>query len=183
MSEELLVKHCAPTLAGMKTGSLFNCSYDCINKLQKQINEFNCKLNPKGVHIRLLSHNKVTAFIYVYRPSKLERTISNKEEKEFLTQKGYYYYDIDNCIEQLCMRLSAKEEFPHEIGLFLGYPLADVKEFIKNNGSNCKCVGYWKVYTNENNTLKIFEKYKKCTSLYCKKYIEGLSIQKLTVNA
>ena len=27
MSEELLVMHCSPTLAGIKTGNLFSCSF------------------------------------------------------------------------------------------------------------------------------------------------------------
>ena len=37
-------------------------------------------------------------------------------------------------------------KFPHEIGIFLGYPLADVAGFIRNKGRNCKCIGTWKVY-------------------------------------
>ena len=28
MSEELLIRHCAPTLAGLKTGSLFVCAFE-----------------------------------------------------------------------------------------------------------------------------------------------------------
>ena len=28
MNEELLVRSCAPTLAGLKTGSIFTCPYD-----------------------------------------------------------------------------------------------------------------------------------------------------------
>lgn len=28
MSEEMFVRQCAPTLAGVKTGSLFSCPYD-----------------------------------------------------------------------------------------------------------------------------------------------------------
>ena len=29
MSDQYLVRHCAPTLAGLKTGSLFTCPYGC----------------------------------------------------------------------------------------------------------------------------------------------------------
>lgn len=28
MSEEMLVRHCAPTLAGLKTGNLFSCEFE-----------------------------------------------------------------------------------------------------------------------------------------------------------
>ena len=27
MSDELIVRHCAPTLAGLKTGTVFGCPY------------------------------------------------------------------------------------------------------------------------------------------------------------
>ena len=53
-------------------------------------------------------------------------------------------------------RLAQREDFPHEIGLFLGYPLGDVIGFIKNAGQNCKCVGCWKVYCNECEAIKAF---------------------------
>lgn len=33
MSEEVIVKYCSPTLAGIKTGSLFSCSYDSKNEV------------------------------------------------------------------------------------------------------------------------------------------------------
>ena len=44
-------------------------------------------------------------------------------------------------------RLGQAAEFPHEIGLFLGYPPEDVQGFLENR--LCKCVGCWKVYGDE----------------------------------
>ena len=35
MSEELFVSQCAPTLAGVKTGSLFSCPYETREELRK----------------------------------------------------------------------------------------------------------------------------------------------------
>lgn len=49
MSEELLVTHCAPTLAGMKTGSLFNCKCESLCCIKAAIKEWNSILNCKGV--------------------------------------------------------------------------------------------------------------------------------------
>ena len=49
----------------------------------------------------------------------------------------YYRYDStepEKAIEKLKMRLSETTEFPHEIGLFLGYPVGDVVGFIKTRG-------------------------------------------------
>ena len=52
-------------------------------------------------------------------------------------------------------------DFPHEIGIFLGYPLDDVEGFIKNKGQNFLLNGYWKVYSNKEEKEKIFKAYKK----------------------
>ena len=45
--------------------------------------------------------------------------------------------------------LSGSCAFPHEIGLFLGYPFEDVMGFIENKGENYLCSGCWKVYSCE----------------------------------
>ncbi|MHB8065530.1 MAG: DUF3793 family protein, partial [Ruminiclostridium sp.] len=153
MSEELLIKHCSPTLAGMKTGSLVNCSYECYYELQCQMDRLNHMLNPKGVHIVPLRITDSKALIYVYRPAKLASTISCDEVKEFLMYSGYRGCNTEYCIKLLAARLKEYEEFPHEIGLFLGYPLCDVKAFIENKGKNCKYVGCWKVYSDECNAV------------------------------
>ena len=58
MSEEMLVCHCSPTLAGLKTGSLFSCPYSSQKMIIKEIREFNQKTDTErdpdypGSHIR-----------------------------------------------------------------------------------------------------------------------------------
>lgn len=47
--EHLLVRHCSPTLAGMKTGNLFNYIWEQQNDLQYQLQKWNQTLNPRGV--------------------------------------------------------------------------------------------------------------------------------------
>ena len=37
-------------------------------------------------------------------------------------------------------------DFPHEIGVFLGYPLEDVVGFIRHRGKCFTCCGCWKSY-------------------------------------
>lgn len=37
MSEELIIRQCAPTLAGIKTGSLFPCPYTDRKEIQNEI--------------------------------------------------------------------------------------------------------------------------------------------------
>lgn len=183
MSEEMLITHCSPTLAGMKTGNLFTCPCESIQEIEEQIQKWNQILSPKGVQITLLRMLKDRALIYVYRPKKLMVDIQREDAKCLLREQGYKNYEANACIAELMNRLSTYKEFPHEIGLFLGYPLEDIKGFIEHKGKNCKCVGCWKVYCNEQEARKTFAKYKRCTNIYQRKLNEGHSIEKLVVGA
>ena len=51
MSEDLVIRHCAPTLAGIKTGNLFSCACPCKAALTKELCRLNRKLVPKGIRI------------------------------------------------------------------------------------------------------------------------------------
>ena len=48
MSDDLLVRCCAPTLAGLKTGSLFACPYEDRETLMKEIRRLNRAFSPRG---------------------------------------------------------------------------------------------------------------------------------------
>jgi hypothetical protein len=41
LSEELLVRHCAPTLAGLKTGNIFSCELQDREALRGDLRELN----------------------------------------------------------------------------------------------------------------------------------------------
>ena len=94
---------------------------------------------------------------------------------------GYGGLNVEKAVARLKERLAQSDGFPHEIGVFLGYPLGDVIGFIENGGKNCKCVGCWKVYCNECEAKKTFEKFKKCTGIYRRLYETGKSVLQLTV--
>ena len=49
MSEELVIRHCSPTLAGLKTGSLFSCPCRGWEQLTPAIRSLNHKLVPRGL--------------------------------------------------------------------------------------------------------------------------------------
>ena len=181
MSEEMIIRHCSPTLAKLKTANLLSCKFDCIYKLRKEICCLNLLLNKKGVSICLLHHTSDRALIYVYRNGMLKSDLNKDETIKFLRAQGYKSDKTEDFISELCQRFSSCNEFPHEIGLFLGYPFEDVKGFIENKGENSILTGCWKVYHNAEDAKRKFSKYKKCTSVYCRKYAEGLSINRLTL--
>lgn len=182
MPFQKIIQHCSPTLAGIKVGNLFSIRFTEEDDLDADIKEKNDLLNPRGLYFRILKRSNLTglALIYVYRKTKLEKVLQNKEIQNFLAEHEYIAFDLESVFATISKHFE-NSEFPHEIGVLLGYPLEDIKAFILNKGMNYKCVGIWKVYSNENLAKKTFEKYKKCKDVYCKKYKAGFDIMKLTV--
>lgn len=181
MLEELLVKYSSPTLAGLKTGNIFLCPYSDICAMRDDLRTFNKCLYPKGIRVLPLSYKTGKALIYIYRPSMLKSDLLNSTACSLLHSIGYDTENPEICIKKLMKRLSLEEGFPHEVGLFIGYPPEDVYGFIANNAKECKCVGCWKVYGDAEKAQKTFEKYKKCTNAYCAQYAKGITIEQLAV--
>lgn len=183
MLERYLVEHCSPTLASIKTANLFTYAYDSEQELQDQIDLWNASMRDKGILVMELRRSERAALIYVCRKSLLARDLKKPEVARFMEKYGYTSQKPEDALALLRTRLQAREEFPHEIGLFLGYPLGDVIGFIKNAGHNCKCTGCWKVYCNECEAVRTFAKYKKCKDVYMRLWQQGRSVLKLTVAA
>lgn len=181
MSEETIIKHCSPTLAGLKTGNLFNCTYESRKAMTEAICAWNKKLRSKGVRVLPLRYKDGSALIYLYRPSMLSKDMENKDACRMLAERGYELGVCERCIVHLIERLSECAEFPHEIGLFLGYPPEDVCGFIENRACGCKCTGCWKVYGDREEAEKTFLRYKKCTRIYRDQWEKGKSVERLTV--
>ena len=122
------------------------------------------------------------ALIYVYRPSQLNKDFQDVGVCQLLAQQGYCTENCQQCVVRLIHKLRENAEFPHEIGLFLGYPCEDVKRFIENKAARAKCVGCWKVYGDAEKAQRQFERFKKCTKVYQKQYANGRPLTKLTVS-
>lgn len=181
MSEELLVRHCSPTLAGLKTGNMFTMSYKTKKDVNKDVRRLNRILVPKGLRVLPLRYNKNRVLIYIYRPKQLQKDLNNCYACKILNKFGYNSSNPNQCIVQLVKKLRCNEDFPHEIGLFLGYPPEDVKGFIENKAEHYKFTGLWKVYGDEAKAKKLFAQYKKCTAVYYDRWSKGKSIERLTV--
>ena len=181
MSEDLIIKHCSPTLAGLKTANLFTCVYSRKEDIERYAREFNRRFGCRGVKMQSLDFGKTRALIYVFRPTRLEKDLSESQAKSILASMGYERFDYKACLHRLKSRVKKCPEFPHEIGLFLGYPPEDVRGFILHKGNCCKCCGCWKVYGNEERAVREFAKYKKCSDIYYSKWLSGTPINKLIV--
>lgn len=181
--ERKIIEHCAPTLAGLKTANLFNYEFLSEEKLEEELRKTNETLNKKGVYVENLKLRGNRALLYVYRKNALEKDFRRTGVGELLSEYGYEKGTSQEQLEHLKERLQEYDCFPHEIGLFLGYPLEDVVGFIRQGGKNCKCCGIWKVYGNECETLQLFARFKKCTDVYKKVFARGRTLSQLTVAA
>lgn len=179
MSEETVVRLCAPTLAGMKTASLFAQEYASRRQVQGEVRQLNRVLVPRGLRAMPLHYGRRRALIYLYRPGRLRQDLRKEQAEAILRSRGYDPEKPEQCIRRLRLRLGAEGEFPHEIGLFLGYPPEDVAGFIGHG--TCKCVGCWKVYGDEESAKKTFRQYKTCTEVYCNRMRMGATLRELIV--
>ena len=181
MSEETVIMHCAPTLAGIKTGSLFSCNCEDQKELKEQIKTFNQKYVSRGLCLIPLKCEKGRAVLYLYRPVGLRKDLEDDLAIQVLKEGGYPWAVPELCITTLIKKLKTESSFPHEIGLFLSYPPEDVKGFIDHHAGNYKCSGMWKVYGDINKARDLFKKYKQCTADYCRMWEEGFCMDQLAM--
>ncbi|SEP68828.1 Protein of unknown function [Lachnospiraceae bacterium RM5] len=128
MFEKSLVENCAPTLAGIKTGSIF--SINTINSdINREIRRLNAVFTKRGLRLVPIDKKNNRTMMYLYRPDKLKEDLKNPDAKLILCDKGYSCTSPECCLAQLVKHLRIDKEFPHEIGLFLGYPPLDFKGF------------------------------------------------------
>ena len=84
MSEEILIRQGAPTLAGIKTGSLFPCPCENREALLTDIRQLNRRLSPKGPCLLPLRFLLGQALLYLYRPAGLRRDLRDVQASELL---------------------------------------------------------------------------------------------------
>ncbi len=180
MLKEAVIENCAPTLAGIKTGNLFSLKNDSSGTTQ-EICSLNRILRKKGLRIIPVRKTERTTLFYLYRPERLRRDLERDEAATILSEKGYCCDDPNLCLVQLVRHLKEDSEFPHEIGLFLGYPPSDVRAFMKSPCSGVQCAGCWKAYSNRDEAVKIFDSYRRCTDIYRRKAKKGVNLESLIV--
>jgi hypothetical protein len=181
MSEDLFVRCCAPTLAGIKAGSMFSYPYESKEEMREDVRRLNRALVSRGLIVLPLRYHGGKALLYVYRPVSLRKELRCREAQEILQAVGYSGLCCEKCVKRLMERMQDSDEFPHEVGLFLSYPPEDVSGFIQNHARNCKFTGYWKVYGDEEKARRTFSKYKQCTDCYCRQLKSGCRLADLAV--
>ena len=181
MSDALLVRHCSPTLAGLKTGSMFACPCRSREEVLRWVRSRNRMLRARGLCLLPLRFSPSGVLLYLYRPVRLTADLARADAEALLRERGYDIAAPAAFLAELMRRLRSAGEFPHEIGLFLGYPPEDVRGFIENRAKGFRQAGPWKVYGDAEAARKLFAKYRKCTGIYEKQLSLGSSLERLAV--
>lgn len=177
--EKLLALHCAPALAGVKPSNLFTLHFSEGKPEARELREAADGLRACGVRMEILCECERYALVFVYREELLAAAMG-AEAEDFLAGYGYRRgLTLAEKIARLRSRLGKCGEFPHEIGIFLGYPVEDVRGFIANEGRNFKACGTWKVYGDGERAAGLFESYRRCTEYFCSMVERGARIVQL----
>ena len=143
--------------------------YDNWNKYGKK---FIKDINLKHVELR---ENDDSIILMIYDEKVLERELNKEEQIDFLINLGYSEeVEINEYVKTLKERYE-KYHCPHELGLFLGIPFEDVKDFMECTTKKCLLCGYWKVYNNSEEAKMIFKQYDKVKDYTIKNMLEGNS--------
>jgi hypothetical protein len=165
--ERIFINQCGPVLFGGKPSALFWVSTEkCFSCLLDLINQID-----RGASAIVLKKTKSGFLILFYKPGVLNRVIMEPDTQKLLRSFGYPEggpasrrrgVPEESYLDILQNRMLQSSEFPHEIGLFLGYPSEDVAGFIEQKGQNYKYCGLWKVYGNVKKAVNLFQQYEEC---------------------
>ena len=191
--ETVMIEQCSPVLAGLKPAGLFRHESRDKAAFYATVAAWAATLAPKGVRLQVLKEcpHGHWYLVYLYRPARLGAALAQPGVRGFLQGEGYALPPADagtdeSCaalLAQLARRLACGSGFPHEIGLFLGYPLEDVVGFIENQGRNFTCCGCWKSYGDPAAARRHFAQLDKCRAIYLRLFHSGTPVLKLTVAA
>lgn len=150
-----IAKQCAPVCMGIKPSNLLNIT-------KEESKELFYALEKTGLNALYLCENGEKQVYLLYRQYLLKNYLRMTDVILFLRFYGYNN-DFIEMLKTLKIRFGQyfrqKSNFPHEIGAFLGYPIIDVKDFIKCKGRDGLFTGYWKVYHNPENAKIQFAQY------------------------
>ena len=174
-----LALQCAPVISGIKISNLLTIP-------AKSLRELSAVLKKTELSFRILYPGRERLVILIYRETELKEYLEREEVMAFIYKCGYETSDISKIFPVFVKRymryMELKQNFPHELGLFLGYPIEDVEGFIKENGKNYLYSGYWKVYKDAELKIRLFKNYEKVQTEIVRLLYEGLDIMDIITN-
>lgn len=176
--ERILAFHCAPSLSGLKPADLINWELP-ERQGELLLRSYVSLLAQQGVRLRVLRRQGRKCLLLVYRPELLSDWLAQPAVSAMLKREGYPVSEGTTAMLNTLARRLSSRDFPHEIGLFLGYPPADVEGFRRNQGQNWKLSSLWKVYDQVEETARRFQLFDLCRASLCAQLDEGKTLAQL----
>ena len=154
-----LLEILGPVILGSKPCEIINISSKDINGREKikDIKSFFKGCSKISYELINLSDDSIR--VLFINKEALDNVLINKKCLSFLRFLGYpKEYKIDMYIQKLIEKLKSKD-FPHEIGIFLGYPLKDVVGFMGYGKYKLSKINYWNIYGDTEISDKVYNKF------------------------
>lgn len=177
--KETIANQCAQVLMDVKPSNLL------ILKEEEQ-KDFLQMEHFSGISCICLYKGEEKSSWLLYRKDRLEAILLWPQVQQFLAEYGYLAatQSLEEMLERLAQRFTAYKKnrisFPHELGIFFGYPLEDVKGFIEHQGKDYLCSGYWKVYHNEQKARHTFWLYQNVKEKVLQMVYAGRSLYEIS---
>lgn len=125
-----------------------------------------------GLSFRELKETYRGIQVLFYDQDMLFDVLMQPEHQSFLEKFGYSRcHKFDDFLELIKNRYNSPF-FPHEIGIFLGFPLKDVIGFIDKRNAPLTKRGRWLVFGETEESLELMEIHKKAEKIFLK-FIEN----------
>ncbi len=103
-----------------------------------------------------------SVLVLLYREDVLAELLATPAARAMLRRAGYSgQMGISELLDTLAQRMGSGT-FPHEIGIFLGYPLKDVAGFMGLARIPFTCQGPWKIFGDPGASLKLADTFRWC---------------------
>ncbi|TGE38239.1 DUF3793 family protein [Desulfosporosinus fructosivorans] len=148
------------TMVGVKPAELLNIPVNEGGTKNLALEELRVYfLRDKNIKLREIKTQNGRVQVLFYHSTSLDNALCNKVNLKFLRGLGYpQQYSVEGYVNYLVTRLN-KKDFPHEIGLFLGYPLKDVLGYIGHPSLKLVKINGWKIYGNDKLSNKRYESF------------------------
>ena len=163
-----LMLECAEVLAGVKPAnliSLVNRTRPCGRNLYQLWQHHHAELVKRRADLTfvVLKNGTQAMLLLCYNHDQLERHMAHAGIRTLLHKAGYQAgASCTALVDELRARIGRNGSFPHEIGLFIGYPAKDVAAFMGLVKLPFACQGPWKIYGNPLRSLALAEQYRCC---------------------
>lgn len=104
-----------------------------------------------------------SSLVLFYNPSALASTLAEECNRQWLARLGYRENGSPGELLAELRRRFSEGEIPHEVGVFIGYPLKDVEGFMRHlpatplHGRH----GAWRVYGNARESVSLMNRYER----------------------